>query len=80
MTSFVLQTTEEFRHDLDFEPLNEMLVESIPSMKAKDIIRMLQLHRGKPIPKDLFQIDQSVGVWLLANFKALMPEEVVLAL
>ena len=44
MATFVLQTTEDFSHSLDFSQLNTMLQQSISQMRAKDIFRIMQMH------------------------------------
>ena len=44
MSTFVLQTTDDFKHSLDFTPLNTLLQQNISEMRAKDIFRIMQLH------------------------------------
>ena len=41
LTSFVLQTTDDFKHDLDFESVNQLLVERLSDVKATDVFGIL---------------------------------------
>ena len=86
MSTFVLQTTDDFSHSLDFTPLNTLLQQHISEMRAKDIFRIMQLHtqtRNKQrslLPNHIRGIDESVVIWVQSNFQTLMPEEVVMVL
>ena len=86
MSTFVLQTTEDFSHSLDFTPLNTLLQKSISQMRAKDIFRIMHMHtqarvqRRNLLPNHIRGIDESVALWMQSNFQTLMPEEVVMVL